>query len=52
MSTGRPPRRSIARPAQGPISAETMSASEKAANTVAAETPSSRAIGRASTAGR
>ena len=52
MSTGRPPRRSMARPAQGPVSAETPSAMEKAAKTVGSPSPSERAMGAASTAGR
>ena len=51
-STGRPPQRSIARPANGPSAADTSSASENAANTVGAVTPRSRAIGVASIAGR
>ena len=50
--TGRPPQRSMARPAYGPSIADTMSAAEKAANTVGTETPRSRAIGAASIAGR
>jgi hypothetical protein len=51
-STGRPPKRSMARPAGGPSSAETTSATENAANTVGTDTPSSRAIGAARIAGR
>ncbi len=51
-NTGRPPQRSMARPASGPSRAETTSASENAANTVGVVTPSSRAIGAASIAGR
>ena len=51
-STGRPPQRSIARPANGPSAADTSRASENAANTVGTPTPRSRAIGVASIAGR
>ena len=52
-STGRPPCRSIRRPAHGPTSAETTSAAEKAANTVAELLkPNSRAMAEASKAGR
>jgi hypothetical protein len=51
-STGRPPCRSIARPASGPSKADTMSASENAANTMDVATPRSRAMGTASMAGR
>ncbi len=52
ISTGRPPKRSIARPAIGPTSAETTSAAEKAANTAAGARPRSRAIGAARIAAR
>jgi hypothetical protein len=52
ISTGRPPRRSMARPAAGPTSADSTSAIEKAANTVGVARPRSRAIGAASIAGR
>ena len=52
ISTGRPPHRSIDRPAYGPSNAETTSASENAANTVGVDTPRSLAIGVASIAGR
>ena len=51
-STGRPPWRSMPRPAKGPSSADTMSATENAANTVGVVTPRSRAMGAASMAGR
>ena len=50
--TGRPPCRSIRRPDHGPTRAETTRASEKAAKTVGVVTPTSRAIGTASMAGR
>lgn len=52
ISTGLPPKRSIARPAEGPSAAETISATEKAAKTVDGAMPRSRAIGTASMAGR
>ena len=52
ISTGRPPKRSIARPAAGPTAAATINATEKAANTVETPMPSVRAIGAASMAGR
>ena len=51
-STGRPPTRSMARPAAGPTAAETTSASEKARYTIGGGSPRSVAIGWASTAGR
>ena len=52
ISTGRPPRRSMSRPAQGPSNAVTTSASENAANTDGTPIPRSVAIDAASTAGR
>ncbi len=52
ISTGRPPQRSMLRPAYGPSSAETTSAHENAANTMATDTPMSRAMGTARMAGR
>ena len=51
-STGRPPWRSMAWPASGPSSAETMSARENAAKTVGVLIPRSRAMGAASMAGK
>lgn len=52
ISTGRPPKRSIARPLMGPSNAEAMSATENAPNTVGVETPRSREIGTAKIASR
>src|SRR5688572_11653049 len=46
-STPRPPQRSMARPAYGPASAITTSATEKAPNTVDVARPRSRATGAA-----
>ena len=51
-STGRPPHRSISLPAWGANAADTISATEKAANTVNAGAFRSRAMGPASRAGR
>ena len=50
-STDLPPTRSIWRPTRGPISADSTSDAEKAANTQFEETPRSRAIGSARIAG-
>jgi hypothetical protein len=52
INTGRPPWRSMAAPACGPTTADTISATLKAAKTVGTETPRSRAIGAARIAGR
>ena len=52
VSTSRPPRRSISRPAQGPSTAESTSDAEKQPNTQEPGMPSSRAIGTARIAGR
>lgn len=51
-STGRPPCRSIQRPARGPIRPDTTIATEKAAYTPGTGRPSSRAIGAERIAGR
>ena len=51
-STGLPPWRSIARPTQGPTSADRISAMENAANTVGVATPRLLAMGAARIAGR
>ena len=52
MSTGRPPQRSISRPATGPVKAITSSASENAAKTRDAGTPRLPPIAPARMAGR
>jgi hypothetical protein len=52
MSTGRPPKRSMSRPAKGPMPAATSSAIEKAPKTVDVEFPMSLPMAPASTAGR
>ena len=51
-STGRPPRRSISRPAQGLISAARIKDIDSSANTLELARPSSFDIGAASRAGR
>jgi hypothetical protein len=51
-STERPPCRSISRPASGPSAPDASSAAENAAKTIPGDTPRSRAIGSASSAGR
>jgi hypothetical protein len=51
-STSRPPNRSMRRPANGPRTAVTISATENAPNTMPVDTPSSCAIGAARIAGR
>ncbi|MCY1382630.1 hypothetical protein D9M69_706690 [compost metagenome] len=49
---GRPPERSMSRPAKGPMPAATSSATEKAPKTVDVEMPMSLPMAPASTAGR
>ena len=52
MSTGRPPQRSMARPANGPSTAEASSATVKAVQTCEMGRPRPSAMGLASSAGR
>ncbi len=52
ISAGRPPRRSISLPANGPMAADMSRATEKAPNTAELEVPTSRAMAPVRMAGR